>query len=295
MLHSHLVQIKSSKKIKEAVIKQIRSSYATTDGADYLEAIRNAALYAKDKENTLIYVVGSGLSDTGLLNFADGDLLFGHSTKEISGAVSNTIEDKKALSGLTIFWEGLGDAVAPQEQLNVDLKNKEKSIYSAVLTELGLNHGDFIEMKTTQENNENQDVKATVKTTSVKNETLVFDYSNESSELAFNPGAATFKDKKAAESEVQKLVKKYSNSIYTIKAFQSRGMCDLGKDSDLLNARSEATKQLFENVGVSIEDIRIEDGEIGDANECPKGEGHYPVDEAVAPKNRKVRISVMRK
>lgn len=286
---------KSAKKIKDAVIKQIESSHATVNGADYLEAIRNAALYTKDKGNALIYVIGSGLSDTGLLNFADGDLLFGHSTEEIRGAISDAIDDKKALRGLTVFWEGLGDTIEPQEQLNADLKQKEKDIYSATLQELGLNEGNFIEKKTTVKSEKNESVKTTVKTTSVKNQTLVFDYSSDNSELAFNPGTAVFKDKKAAEAEVKNFVKKYKNAIYTIKPFQSRGMCDRDKDEELLNSRSEATKQLFIDAGVSVADIRTEEGEIGDANECPNGLGHYQVDESIAPMNRKVRISVMKK
>ena len=286
---------KGAKKIKEAVKKQIESSHATVNGADYLEAIRNAALYAKDKGNTLIYVIGSGLSDTGLLNFADGDLLFGHSTEEIRGAISDAIDDKKALRGLTVFWEGLGDTIEPQEQLNADLKQKEKDIYSATLQELGLNEDNFIEKKTNVKSEKNESVKTTVKTTSVKNQTLVFDYSSDNSELAFNPGTAVFKDKKAAEAEVKNFVKKYKNAIYTIKPFQSRGMCDRDKDEELLNSRSEATKQLFIDAGVSVADIRTEEGEIGDANECPNGLGHCQVDESFAPMNRKVRISVMKK
>lgn len=286
---------KGAKKIKDAVIKQIESSHAIINGADYFEAIRNAALYAKDKSNTLIYVIGSGLSDSGLLNFADGDLLFGHSTDDIGNAVSEAVDDKKALRDLTVFWEGLGDTVEPQEQLNTDLKKKEKDIYSVSLQELGLDEDNFIERKTTVKSEKNDDIKTTVKTTSVKNQTLVFDYSSDNSELAFNPGTAVFKDKKAAEAEVKNFVKKYKNAIYTIKPFQSRGMCDRNKDEKLLNSRSEATKQLFIDASVSVADIRTEEGEIGDANECPNGLGHYQVDESIAPMNRKVRISVMKK
>ena len=287
---------KGAKKIKDEVMKQIKSSYSTVDGADYLEAIRNAALYAKEKNDTLIYVIGSGLSDTGLLNFAEGDLLFGHSTDEIADAVSGMVDDKKALSGLTILWEGLGDTVAPQASLNVDLKEKEERIYKTVLIKLGLDEKDFKKSKTTTvENEKNENVRTNVKTTSVDNKTLVFEYSNENSELAFKPGTATFKDQAAARAEVLEFVKKHGNSIYTIKPFQSRGMCDGAKDGDLLDSRAEATKQLFIDAGVSAADIRIEEGEIGDANECPNGADHYPVDENVAPMNRKVRISVMRK
>lgn len=286
---------KGAKKIRDAVVEQIGSSYAIVDGADYLEAIRNAALYAKDKEDSLIYVIGSGLSDTGLLNFAKDDLLFGHSTDEIKRAISDSIKDKEALSGLTIFWDGLGSTVEPQESLNADLKEKVKRVYEAALAEYGLYRDDFIIVETTSKNLVNESVKTTVKTTPVNNQKLIFDYSSDNSELAFNPGTADFKDKKAAEKAVSDLVEKYSNAVFTIKPFQSRGMCDAGKDDVLLNNRSEAAKGLFTKAGVSAADIRIEEGEIGDASECPKGSGHYPVDENQAQKNRKVRISVMRK
>lgn len=283
---------KGADKIAQRVVEKINTSSASVDGADYLEAIRNAAYHAKNKEDTLIYVIGSGLSDAGLLNFAEKNLLVEYSTDEIRKAVSSMIDERDELSGLTIFWEGLGDTVSPQEPLSVILKKKERKIYEAVLKEMGLDQEDFIVLEDSGENRINDRVTTTVKTALTESVTIDLD----DSELPFNPGQATFKNQGVAETTIKDLTNKYKNSSFSIKPFMSRGMCDWGVDTNLLHDRAEITKNLFINIGhISAVDIETETGEIGDANECPNGPGHYPVDETEAVKNRKVRISVVRK
>ncbi len=279
-----------TKKISE----EIANSVANVNGADYIEAIRNTAIYSRNKEDTLIYVIGSGLSDRGLLNFADNNLLIEYSTEEIKSAVSSDLSEKSELKGLTIYWDGLGNTVLPQEPLPAILKRKEEDIYRAVLGEMGV-AGDSLVFVNKAGKNEINDVNTTVKTTSIISEELTFEYYG-NSELAFVGGTAEFMNPGAAEAEIKRLASRYKNAYFVIKPFMSRGMCDRGKNPNLLNARAEATKNLFINAGhVSSSDIIIEEGEIGDAPECPGGEVHGPVDETEAVKNRKVRISVIRK
>ncbi len=285
---------KGSEKISEAVVKQISSSVADVDGADYLEAIRNAAGHAKNKEDTLIYVIGSGLSDSGLLNFANDDLLK-LDTDEVKKSVLSAIEDKDELDGITIFWEGIGDTVSPQKALTTQLKNKEKKIYEAVLKGIGLDAYNLIFSNPSSENNEvNSRVTTSVKTTPADASIAVI-YSSDDSALAFNPSSDTFKNYNAAKDEIAKLTEQNRNATFAIQAFMSRGICNASKDDNLLRHRAEATKNLLMSVGhVSESNITIEDGEIGDANECPNGPGNYPVVETEAAKNRKVVINVLK-
>lgn len=290
---------KGTENIAKGVVDQISTMAAENDGADYLEAIRNVASRIKDKDkgDTLLYIIGSGLSDKGLLNFAGNDILVNHSSEEIRNAVLASIEDKNELSGLTIIWDGLGDTVSPQETLSENLKNKEKNIYRNVLEGMGVDHDDLLILNDGPKDNKvNERVKTTVKKTSIKSDDMTFIYSSDTSELAFNPSQASFKNQSAAEAEIRRLVNKYKNSYFTIEPFMSRGMCNWGKDEELLNSRFNATKELFINVGhISVDDIKKGEGGIGDANECPNGPGNYHVDETEAVKNRKVEISIIRK
>ena len=283
-------------KIKKKISEQIESSRATVDGADYLEAIRNAAGYAKDKENTLIYVIGSGLSDSGLLNFAEDKLLTDYDIDEIQNYIASKVKDREELSGLTIVWDGLGETVSPQSPLRQETKNTLEDIYRVVFKEFGVSNDGFIKTNHPKKEYLMNDVATTVKTTEVEIEICkINNFSADNSDLAFYPGKAKFKDRAAAKDAIEQLAKDCSDAYYVIKPFMSRGWCDGKKDDNLLRDRALATKSLLNSVGIDDSNIEIQDGGIGDANECPGGPGHYPVDENEASKNRIIRISVLRK
>ena len=285
----------SAEKIKEKVISQIESSRAVVDGADYLEAIRNAAGYARDKEKTLIYIIGSGLSDSGLLNFAE-DKVLTKNIDEIKNYVASNVKDKNELSGLTIVWDGLGETVSPQVPLRQEIKNDLNEIYRTVFRELGVSDDHFIKTNHPKKEYLKNDVTVSVKTTETEFEICkISTFSADSSELAFYPGKAEFKDQTAAKEAIGRIAKDCSDAYYVIKPFMSRGWCDGKKDDSLLRERALATKDLLNSVGINDSNIEIQDGEIGDANECPKGFGHYPVNENEASKNRVIKISVIRK
>ena len=61
----------------------------TASGADYFACIIEAAEYLKSYDNPLIIVYGSGLSDTGVINFAFDDLL--NSDKSNSEYIQNIL------------------------------------------------------------------------------------------------------------------------------------------------------------------------------------------------------------
>lgn len=286
------ITIDSLKNAKEEIVDKLSQSKAEVNGADYLEAIRMAAYYSDKKDDTLIYVIGSGLSDSGLLNFAGDSLLTKYSTNEITESFKKTVSDKNELRGLTIVWQGMGETVKPQSSLSTTFRDKEKRIYESILTSLGIDKSDihFSSDSITGKNN----VETTVKVTSLKDAITII-FSNDDSSLAFAPNEATFIDPGSAKSEIQKFVADHPDSQFIIKSYMSRGMCDNGIDEGLLEGRSMATKNLLKQVGVSSSDIEIEKGELGDSKECPNGLIHEPAVTELAKQNRKVVIKVVRK
>ncbi len=268
---------------------------AEKNGADYLEAIRTAIRYSDDKEHTLIYIIGSGLSDSGLLDFANDKLLTTKSTDGIIASLEKKIENKNELDGVTIVWNKMGETTEPQKPLNNTLKNKEQTIYKEALKKFGIDEKSLFIVNKSSSSNDKNNVSSSVKTTPVKDENLTFVWSNDNSKLAFIPDTNHFVNENEAKEEMKRFVNEHSDYYFVVTSYMSRGWCDNDEDTELIKSRSEATKELLMDVGVSEEDIIIEDGGIGNANECPRGLIHEPADPVEAQKNRIVVISLIRK
>ena len=268
---------------------------AEKNGADYLEAIRTAIRYSKDKEQTLVYIVGSGLSDSGLLDFANDKLLTAKSTDSVIASLEKNIENKNELSGVTIIWDKMGETTEPQTPLNNTLKNKEQKIYTEALKKYGIHEDSLFIFSETSSSVDKNEVDSSVKITPVKDETLTFTFSNDNSKLAFIPGTNHFVNENEAKEEMNRFVNEHPGYYFVVTSYMSRGWCDSGENTELINSRSEATKDLLVSVGVSGADIIIERGGIGIANECPNGPIHEPVEPVEAQKNRIVEISLIKK
>ena len=92
----------------------------SVSGADFFACIIEAAEYLKDYENPIIIVYGSGLSDTGVFNFAFNDLL--NSNKASQEYVFNILlNDGRFIEGeysnITVYWFGVGQTVGDQPEL----------------------------------------------------------------------------------------------------------------------------------------------------------------------------------
>lgn len=268
---------------------------AEKNGADYIEAIRTAVRYSNDKEDTLIYIIGSGLSDSGLLDFANDKLLTAKGTDDIIASLEKRIDNKNELSGVTIIWNKMGETTEPQAPLNNTLKIKEQTIYTEALKKYGVNEQSLIIVNTPSSSNDKNVVNSSVKTTPVKDETLTFVFSNDNSKLAFIPDTNHFVNESEAKEEMRRFVNEHPGYYFVVTSYMSRGWCDSGENTELINSRSEATKDLLVSVGVSGADIIIEKGGIGSANECPNGSIHEPVEPVEAQKNRIVEISLIKK
>jgi outer membrane protein OmpA-like peptidoglycan-associated protein len=133
-----------SEELKDVIndkISEIESaikSAPTANGAQYLDAIIEAATdISSRKAKVLVVVIGSGLSDGGLLNFTQGDLLNSdpknvvNEMRKAGDIVSGRLED------IDIYWSGLGKVKAPQSELTESEKRNLKNLYQTVLTRLG--------------------------------------------------------------------------------------------------------------------------------------------------------------
>lgn len=118
----------------------------TDGGADYLGGI----LYANDlissgSEHPLILVIGSGYSDSGVLDFANSDLLSRAASNEESVTAlmsqSRTIQEGM-LSGVSIYWYNMGEVVKPQNDMDA-YKAILKSIYRTAFNYLGVKRQDL--------------------------------------------------------------------------------------------------------------------------------------------------------
>ena len=109
-------------------------------GANYLGAILEANnLFTSAAKNPVIVVVGSGLSDSGALNFASDELInqYWSNPDNIVNILSQNRRIREGVLGkATIYWYNIGDVVSPQASMN-DYKEDIKSIYETAFNYLG--------------------------------------------------------------------------------------------------------------------------------------------------------------
>ena len=115
-------------------IEKAANSSPAMGGADYFAAIIEAFEYSKNYNNPLVIVYGSGLSDTGVFNFAFDNLIT-DSGKEFEKVETVLSGDKRfsgdVFSNITLYWFGVGQSVGNQP----DLKEWKKSVqntYAAI-------------------------------------------------------------------------------------------------------------------------------------------------------------------
>ena len=80
----------------------------------------------------VIIVLDSGLSTTGLLDFR-GNLI------NVEGeTLAKKLDDKEAVpdfSGVTVYWQGMGDVESPQKELSHSQRNNLEAIWEAIVKE----------------------------------------------------------------------------------------------------------------------------------------------------------------
>lgn len=281
--------------IIEKTKEQVGDMVANRDGADYLEAISTAADSISDNDRALIYVIGSGLSDSGLLNFADDELLKIDTAKTID----ETIEHIGNLGRITIFWQGLGETANPQEDLPNEVSDKLQDIYKEILEETideQEGKGNTVLFKPNDSRttiNQSVETNYTVKAAPfIAPKLSIHDDFNENETVIFQfiGGTNTFIDEQGTISKANEYVAKMKtapNSRARITVYVSRGgSCSDTPDQALIQSRLDRIAGLFSEIDSSR--LEFISGGIGPEQECPNGK----FVESIAKNNRIVKIDI---
>lgn len=256
-----------------AIQDKINKLIPTDNGSNYLEAI----LEARDnvKEGSKIIVIGSGLSDSGDLNFSKSNIL---TSEQQRNDVIRSIKSKYGfdyLDNYDVEFYGLGDTTKPQQPLSNKQKEVVRTIYQDVIRGLG---GDASVVTSTL-------VGSAVKTNYVVGTTdtgcgdigLVFDDEN----LNFVTNQATLTDPtsaKASLATIKTLWDKYSSTIGKIQI--DGYIAHYPGPGNLSQQRADLVKNVLVNLGVPGDKV----GATG------RGYGPYPQD----AQNRMVKVTISR-
>lgn len=126
-------------KLAKSVNKAIKEP-AIEAGADYVGGIMEAKnLISSSSEHPVILVVGSGYSDSGVLDFAHDEIIERY--KDDPTNITNILEqdrrvESQDLKNVAVYWYNLGNVVAPQPSMN-DERNTTQGIYQSLFSYLG--------------------------------------------------------------------------------------------------------------------------------------------------------------
>lgn len=233
-----------------AKVNEKLESAPTANGATYLEAIqqagRDAASWISNNDNktATVLVIGSGLSDGGILNFAKNNLL-SKETEDIMDALQEAGALSRSLTDVDIIWSGIGQVRGPQEMLHEKAETILQEIYRKVLKEKGAKKVTFdetiLETKTIEDN------QYTVIPTQV-GAIVIGDFGDET--LPFKGGTAEFKDDKNAAKVLEGAVKKAKDNPrqpITITGYMAPDSCNGNSDTSLAEARANRVKEYLES------------------------------------------------
>lgn len=249
-------------------IELAANSSPTCSGADYFATIIEALEYVKDYNNPIIIIYGSGLSDTGVINFAFNNLITDKGTEEEK--VINILSSDKRFANesyynVTINWYGIGQTVGTQPELK-EWKKSVENTYEAIFNYFDITYK-FYSIKVTGDT-KSVPTEYTVNITSLPIIEENYELSLDERYLSFYPDTATLKNKK----EVEQLLKGVSEKLNTneavkIKLTGYQTVC--AKTKTLSVKRAETIKEILVNLGVAENRITT-DGVAGPPDNRPE-------------------------
>lgn len=122
-----------AKKNCNQIMSECATAKAKTPEIDTLSAITQAAKSIQSSSgNRMLLIFDSGLSTTGLLNFAEQNLIDADPDK-----IVEQLEEKHNvpnLEGIDVIWTGIGQTCGDQTPLTENYKFKLEQLYYAILT-----------------------------------------------------------------------------------------------------------------------------------------------------------------
>lgn len=128
----------------EQIMSVLSNLSGKTPEADLLSAIHMSADMLHSTESTTektMVIYDSGLSTTGILNFAEQNLI--DTPAESIVAQLKEIHEIPDLTDVNILWLGCGEVCGEQQKLSEDYKNKLETIWKEILSEGGASDIDF--------------------------------------------------------------------------------------------------------------------------------------------------------
>ena len=245
----------------EAEIDQALSSSPKVKGANYYDSIiklgKGLSGDYKRGDRVLLIVMGSGLSDSGTIDFSaeENSEILKKDTDAIVSAVNEANKiNEEALTGVNIIWSYLGQTVAPQQELREEQKNSLENMYEALVSEMDAESFELDDVP--NESDESVKTEYEVKPFMTEYKSLWGNRSFTEDEIGFQPKSAELLNAQKTSSLLDDLVSELNNnkseSVY-ITSYHAR-LCN-GEDEtvneELLNQRSNKIKSLLEDRGVT--------------------------------------------
>jgi len=272
----------------EQINTQVQAIKPTEDGVDYVEALTDA----NDEQKGLFVVIGSGLNDSGDLNFAENDYLSMSDAQidELIATVAKNVNTK--FTGDTILFQGLGVTTKGQETLDNKQKQTVRNIYTKLFTKLGAK---VIIDKNTSQYGSNP--KAVSTKYSVNMTVLDKPIKFSSTDIKFKADSAELVDEAAAKKQLTGVAKVLKNSdVWKAEVMGTEAVAQGGTQtttSELTTDRANVIKELLVSMGVSADKLTAKG--VGSTFEGYKKEtvgGKWS--ESIAKKNRQVIIKFVK-
>ena len=234
------------------VTSYINGLKASTGEVDFLDSIDQAAQGLGSKSMGVI-VVGSGLQTVDPLDFAVSGLLTADPSK-VAADLKSKGELPTDLSGVTVYWSGLGDVAGDQQPLTITARSNLQAIWSAIISAAG---GTLSVLSEPASGSAASGlpavtavpVPATATNTDWSQPIVVRD-----SDLLFVKNTATFSDPTAAQKVLAGLVPsiEQNGQLITITGTASKDQATSNTaDLALSKERADAVKQALVSLGVS--------------------------------------------
>lgn len=243
-------------------VAEVLVSAPTADGAQYLEAVRYMSKSVMKDEKPLVVVIGSGLSDGGLLDFAGNDLLHKDAQQIFERLVETREITAGEMSGVTVVWSGLGRVAHPQEQLGGAESANLRQLYTLMLEYMGAT----VEFDDSLPETEPEfEVSKTVAVTPIQKVDIdICNISMDESYARFRVESAELINHTETVAKIQQTgcieELKKSNNNYRLTLVGYQAVCAASKDLSV--ARATTIKNIFISFGIPAEKISV-DGVAG--------------------------------
>lgn len=242
-------------------IELAANSSPSCSGADYFAAIIEAVEYVKNYNNPLIIIYGSGLSDTGVINFAFDNLITDNGTEEekvINILSSDKRFSNESYSNVTVNWYGIGQTVGNQPELK-EWKKSVENTYEAIFEYFDIVYKFYSIKVSANDKSVPTEYKVNITLLPIIEEN--YKLSLNERYLTFYPDTAELKNKKEVEQLLTGVAEKLNtNKEVKIKLTGYQTVC--AKTKTLSIERAEAIKDILVNLGIDANRITT-DGVAG--------------------------------